>query len=154
MTATKLAVAASSLIDAAFDPAAWAVSLQAISVAINAKGILLLPIKGRVPGVPLSDDIGELVEHYFRDGWHQQDFRDLGIPKLLRTGILVDQDLVSADSMKRMPFYQELLRPHDVKWFCGVAFEADDEMWCAAIQRSSEQGPFTVAEQGELLGNL
>lgn len=152
MAITRLELAASTLIDAAFDPAAWTAALQSLTVAINAKGILLLPIKGRVPGVPLSDDIGELVEHYFHDEWHLHDARDQGIPKLLRTGILVDQDFVTADSMKRMPFYQECLRPHDVQWFCGIAFKADDETWCAAIQRSPEQGPFTADEQQELLG--
>lgn len=143
--------AADSFVDAAFDPAKWPRALQQLATSADAAGVVLLPIKGRVPGVPLSDSIGEMVEFYFRHGWNVRDQRELGIPKMLKSGIMTDQDFTTPDLMRRSPYYQEFLRPCGMQWFAGVGFEADDEIWCAAIQRTLKQGPFTVEEQMDLL---
>ena len=110
-----------------------------------------MPIKGRTPGVPLSDSIGELMDSYFRHGWNVRDERELGIQKMLRTGIMVDQDFMTPEMMKSSPFYNELLIPHGLQWFAGLAFHADDEIWCAALQRAPAQGPFTASDQESLL---
>lgn len=139
-------------VDAAFDPAEWPHALQQLADAVGATGVLLLPVKGRgVPGVPFTDSVGDLVEHYFKHGWNNRDQRYLGAPKLLKSGIVVDQDFASPAMMKGSAFYQECLRPFGFRWFAGLGFAADDEIWCASIQRTPKQGPFTVQEQEGLL---
>jgi DNA-binding CsgD family transcriptional regulator len=148
---TLLRKAANSFVNAAFDPALWPTVLEKFANAAGAAGVVLLPIKGRVPGVPLSDSVGEMIESYFRHGWHVHDQRELGIAKMLRTGVMVDQDFATPEMMKAAPFYQELLIPHNLQWFAGIAFSADDEIWCAAIQRTPAQGPFSASEQTKLL---
>jgi DNA-binding CsgD family transcriptional regulator len=63
----------------------------------------------------------------------------------------VDQDHTSPEEMRRSPFYSDFLPRYGFRWFAGVAFNAGEDEWCLAIQRSPRQGPFNAAEQRLLI---
>jgi DNA-binding CsgD family transcriptional regulator len=137
---------------AAIDPSCWKPALESIAAAAGAVGAALIPIRtsDRPLGLTFSDGIAELMDAYIREGWYMRDQRNRGIPKLRSTGITVDQDHTSPEEMRCSPFYDFLGR-HGFRWFAGVAFNAGDDEWCLAIQRSPRQGPFSVAEQRRLI---
>ena len=135
------------VLEAATDPAAWSLALGEICRSAGAYGATMLPLEGRVPGTPHSDSLSELADSYFRGGWAERDFRIRGIPKLSRTGVVVEQDFTTEAQMRKEPYYQELLAPFGLRWFSGVAVRADEDVWCLAFQRTEEQGFFTRDEQ-------
>jgi DNA-binding CsgD family transcriptional regulator len=138
---------------AAIDPSCWTPALQRIATASGAVGAALLPIKisDRPLGLTGTAGVAELMDRYIKGGWYEHDQRNRGIPKLLSTGITVDQDHTSPEEMRRSPFYNDFLGRCGFQWFAGVAFDAGEDNWCLTIQRSPKQGPFSPAEQRRLL---
>jgi hypothetical protein len=137
--------------DAALDPALWTHALEVASQETGSWGATLLPLSGHaLPNVPASQATGEVLEHYFRDGWHLRDQRHAGIPLLMRAGAVDDTDFVDPEVMKRHPYYQEFLAPHGLQWFVGVKVACKDEIWCLSIQRRIEQGPLPREEKPRL----
>ncbi len=151
MNLVTLTRAADAFIDAAFDPAEWPRVLQQMADAADATGMLLIPMDGRVAGLPFTHSIGDLVEFYFKHGWHLHDRRAQGVPQMMKTGIMADQDFISLETMNREPYYQEFMVPFGFQWFAGLGFRADHEIWCASFQRSPTQGPFLAEETRTLL---
>jgi DNA-binding CsgD family transcriptional regulator len=151
MNTAELHKAASTLVEAAFDPTQWNSSLHRLAMAADATGIILLPLEGRIPGVPHSEGIAEMVDTYFREGWHQREERALGVPSLLRKGIMVDQDFITPEAVKKSAYYQELVVRTGFRWFAGLSCPAEDDLWVACFQRTPKQGPFTDDDQQALL---
>lgn len=87
MNIEQLDHAADDFITAAMNPTSWASALDSLSKASNAVGTVLLPIRGRVPGVPLSDGAAGMIEEYFKHGWQTRDFREHGLARMQQTGI-------------------------------------------------------------------
>ena len=48
--------------------------------------------------------------------------------------------------MSRGLYYNELLRPFDIRWFAGIGFWAGTAGWGLSIQRTARQGPFEPHE--------
>jgi DNA-binding CsgD family transcriptional regulator/PAS domain-containing protein len=133
--------------DAAIEPALWGKAMDAISAETGSVGTILLPPPGcAIPNVPSSETIQMSTEAYFRDGWHQRDERYLAWDTILRRGVGVDFDVINPEKMKRHPYYQEFLRPHNLQYFAGVKMAAGNDIWALSIQRSSQQGPFSPSE--------
>ncbi|WP_143199543.1 helix-turn-helix transcriptional regulator [Bradyrhizobium sp. NAS80.1] len=127
--------------------------MDKISAATGAVGAALIPINtsDRPLGLVVSAGVAELMDRYIKEGWYEHDRRDRGIPRLLSTGITVDQDHTSPEEMRRSRFYNDLLGRCGFRWFAGVAFDAGEDNLYLAIQRSPKQGPFRPAEQRRLL---
>ncbi|GEP02818.1 helix-turn-helix transcriptional regulator [Methylobacterium oxalidis] len=138
------------LVSAAVRPEAWPEAVSRIVEATGARGAGAIPILGRVPGVPSSDSIEELMAAYFRTGWAERDYRANGIPTLMRTGLLVDQDITTPDAMRGNPFYSDFLRAYGFQWFAGLLVTVGDDVWCFTLQRTIGQGAFTPDEQAAL----
>lgn len=152
MDPKALQEAADAFVDAALEPELWPKVLQQLADAAGATGLLLVPVSARVQGLPITDSLGELAESYFKDGWYIGDKRaQVGAPIAIRKGIVVDADIIDTETMKRDPYYQELLRPHGFEWFAAVAFRAEDDVFGASFQRTIAQGPYTPEEQQHLL---
>ncbi|WP_132255404.1 helix-turn-helix transcriptional regulator [Methylobacterium segetis] len=139
-----------TLISAAIRPEAWPEAVSRIVEATGSRGAGALPIRGRVPGVPTSDSLETLMAAYFSTGWFQHDYRGHGIPTLIRTGLLVDQDITTAEAMRTNPFYSEFLGSHGFQWVAGLLVTVGDDVWCLTLQRTIDQGPFTPDEQRAL----
>jgi len=152
-TSWDLTAIHTAIIRAAADPSYWTPALETIAEATGAVGAALIPINtsDRPVGLTVTAGVAELMDQYIKEGWYDHDQRNGGIPKLLSTRITMDQDHTSPEEMRRSQFYNDLLGRCGFRWFAGVAFEAGEDDWCLAIQRSPQQGPFSPAEQRWLL---
>jgi DNA-binding CsgD family transcriptional regulator/PAS domain-containing protein len=126
----------------ATDPRLWEDAMVVAAEATGSTGAALLPLRGHLPSIPISQSVGELFEAYFRDGWHQTDPRYAGIPALIQRGAMSDFDVGPPEAFIRTPIYQELCAPLGLRWVAGVKVAAGDDLWCLAIQRSADEGPF------------
>lgn len=135
---------------AAVDPALWEDAMSTAAQATGSTGAALLPLRGHLPTVPISQSVGELFSAYFRDGWHQADPRYAGIPALIRRGAMSDFDVGPPEEFARTPIYRELCAPLGLRWVAGVKVAAGDDLWCLAIQRSADEGPFGPHDIGRL----
>lgn len=139
--------------DVAADPSAWSGVLDEVSVAAGAQGAFLFRASLTVPDVSLvsiSTNSQQIMERYLRDGWLRRDIRTRAIPKMLKTGVGVDQDFMTPDAFEREPYYQDLLAPCGLRWWAGVAFRSGGDFWCMALNRTVEQGYFDPDEQAKL----
>jgi DNA-binding CsgD family transcriptional regulator len=139
--------------EAPFDQDAWTPALELVTQVTGAWGAGLIPVRGRVPGFPVTESARPLFAQYIAEGWYRDDFRERGIPHMLRTGVTTDLDFVTPEQIAHIPYYQDLLRPHGNRWFAGIVLRADEDLWCLSLYRTAEQGPF-VAEEREQLRKL
>jgi DNA-binding CsgD family transcriptional regulator len=135
---------------AATNPALWEEAMATAAQVTGSTGAALLPLRGSLPTVPISQSVGELFANYFRDGWYQNDPRYAGIPALIRRGAMSDFDVGPPEEFVRTPIYQELCAPLGLRWVAGVKVAAGDDLWCLAIQRSAAQGPFAPQDMRRL----
>ena len=134
--------------EAAVDQTLWERALNVATQETGSFGAVLLPITGvAIPNAPATESLHRVSEHYFRDEWHLRDQRQVGVPVLIKTGIMDDSDCIDLDLMKRRSYYQEFLAPHGLRWFAGVKVACRDEVWCLSIQRRIEQGPFPTEDK-------
>lgn len=136
--------------DAVADPSAWHEILHQLTVAVDAEGVLLLQQEMRTRDMPGSPSLAPLMSRYFAESWHLRDFRMSAIPRLHRTGIAVDQDIVDSEGMKRNPYYCDLLQSAGLRWWAGVGFTSGRSHWCLSIQRRANQSWFDANEQKHL----
>lgn len=141
--------------DATIDPAIWPELIEQISFAVGATGAALLQSDVRTPDIPRTAGVDDLMRNYFANGWHARDVRaDRAVP-LLRSGasIITDQDIVTPDEMRRLPFFTECLAPFGFRWGAVVGFMAGSALWGLCIQRTQDEGPFD-ADNKRVLSRL
>ncbi len=148
----RLERARARLGDAVIDPAVWPEIIDQISVAVKASGGVLLPGDVRTPDTPRSAGLDELVKTYFENGWHLRDLRtERGRPLALKGDkVIMDQDIITAQEMRRFAFYNEFLAPQGFKWFAVVSFWVGSELWLLSIQRTMREGPFEAIDKRTL----
>lgn len=133
--------------EAALDSTLWVKALDVVASITESKGAGLFPAAGDgLPNIPYSESISAAMEDYFKNGWHLRDERQRGVGIMVHHGVYDDFDVSNVDQIKRHPYYQEFLAPHGLRWFAGVRVATDEDLWCLAIQRTNDQGPFTEAE--------
>jgi DNA-binding CsgD family transcriptional regulator len=128
---------------ASLDPSLWENAMTNAALATGSVGALLLPVQGRIPGVPVSASVAELVSTYFQEGWWSQDPRERGVRTMVRRGVMSDFDFVAPGEVEHSSFYQDFLGRFGLRWMAGIKIAAGKDLWCLAIQRSIEQGPFS-----------
>jgi DNA-binding CsgD family transcriptional regulator len=118
--------------------------MDGMSRAVRANGAILLQSDVRTPDVPRTPGISEMMDIYFRDGWHTRDVRAIrGVPLALRgQPVVTDQDIISPDEMRRDAAYNECYIPYGFQWWAAVGFWAGTALWGFALQRTIKQGPF------------
>jgi DNA-binding CsgD family transcriptional regulator/PAS domain-containing protein len=139
-----------AFVEAATDSSRWIAAMDAAAAVTGGVGALLLPLQGRLPNVPFSESVGELVETYFSGGWSQREERYRGVGTMMRRGAYGDLDFMDPDEIATNAYYQEFLGIHGFRWFGGVKIAFGDDLWVLAIQRTVAQGPFTPEEVDEL----
>ncbi|MGA2639150.1 hypothetical protein [Methylocella sp.] len=121
---------ADQLQHAAFDPSAWSAALEDIGRRVGAIGAVLLSTDSMpLARPPSSPDLEGLMTDYFRGGWNQRDERYRGVPLAATKGVIVDQDFMSLEEIRRSAYYQDFLGRHDCPWFAGVGFKAGGASW-------------------------
>jgi DNA-binding CsgD family transcriptional regulator len=141
--------------DAAMDPSTWPEIMEMVAAAAGAKGAGLLQSDVRTSDIPRTAAVDELFGGYFREGWHTRDIRaERGVPLLMKgAAVVIDQDILSTEEMRRNGLYADYLIPSGAQWFAGVGFWAGPALWGLTIQRSLKQGPFEIRDK-RLLGSI
>jgi len=122
--------------------------MELISQYTDATGVVLLQIRGRVPGTPHTVSLEEGLDAYFREGWHLRDERVRGLPAISRKGIFVDQDFASREELASSDYYN-FLRRYGFNWCAGIGFSNGDDEWCMVIERGDKHGFVTPKEQAD-----
>ena len=137
-----LARAADRLGEAALDPTQWPDLLEALSRATGSMGAALLQSDVRTADIPRTRSVDELFADYFAEGWHQHDLRaERGVPLLLRgQSVVTEEDIVTPDEMRLLPFYRELIARNGCTWFAAVGFWAGQSLWGLSFQRGTREG--------------
>jgi DNA-binding CsgD family transcriptional regulator len=149
----KLQPATEAIAAAAIDSSLWVAALGAVSDAAGGCGAMLIPVRGELPEMPHTPSVESAADGYIRGGWMSRDERKRGVPIMERTGVVTELDYISPDEMARLPYYQDYLGSFGLRWFAGVKVACADDLWCVAIQRTIQQGPF-LAEEAERLARL
>jgi DNA-binding CsgD family transcriptional regulator len=138
--------------DAVVDPRVWPEILSEISCAVGAVGAALLQSDIRTPDIPRTDAVDEVFDRYFKEGWHTRDIRaERGVPLLLGgQRVVIDQDIMTQDEIRRSDYYQDLLAPSSLGWWAVIGFRAGLAHWGLSIQRSIQQGPFAEDDRRAL----
>jgi DNA-binding CsgD family transcriptional regulator len=138
--------------DLVVDPGMWPVVLEQFSAAAGATGAALLRSDVRTPDNPRTASMDENIRNYFATGWHTRDTLLERIFPLLMRGrkVISDQDVVTAEEMRRLDFYNEVLVPFGFQWGAGIGFWAGPTLWAVIMLRSPRQGPFEQHEKAML----
>jgi DNA-binding CsgD family transcriptional regulator len=151
MSRINTSAIAAAFAEAAVDPSRWVGAMDVAAEAAGGRGAMLIPGAGGAPPIfPFSESIGSAVECYFRDGWVHRDKRYSGTLIMRRRGVCGDLEFTDADAMRSDPYYQDFLGRHGLRWFAAVKVAVGDDLWALSIQRTIEQGPFSLREQRQL----
>jgi DNA-binding CsgD family transcriptional regulator len=149
LNADQLLGANRNLGDVIFDPRLWPQILEQISEAAGGSGGAILQSDSRTPDASPSASVRECYNNYFATRWHRRDtLAERGFPLLMRgQKVISDQDIVTADEMRRLDFYNEIFVPFGFQWFAGIGFAAGPALWGMVIMRTPGQGPFEAQEK-------
>jgi DNA-binding CsgD family transcriptional regulator len=138
---------------AALCPDLWQDTLTGFAEATCCRGALL-PTSTFVPGRLLhSRGMGDVLDQFFSQGWHERDLRTIvARDKRKISGFFADQDLFSADQMRRSEYYNGFARDAGVPWFAAALLtDRFEEGYVAvSLQRSDKEGPFQPRELDRL----
>lgn len=138
-------------LEAAVDPSLWVGALERITSITASYGTVLVPTTGGVlKTIPFTDSMSSSAEAYVRDGWHLRDERNRGIAIMQQFGVVEDLDIFRPEAIDKLPYYQDFLAPHRLRWFAGVGIFLEDDIWCLSIQRTLDQDPFSRQEKQQL----
>jgi DNA-binding CsgD family transcriptional regulator len=123
--------------------------MEEICAAVGATGALLLQADARTPDIPRTASIDELVQDYFRGNFHLRDVRAIrGVPRILRGDpVVVEEDILTPDEIRREPYYNECFFPRGFGWFGVIGMWAGPSLWGLSIQRTLQEGPFVKADK-------
>jgi len=146
---SQLANASKLFGDATVDPAVWPQIMEEICAAVGATGALMLQADARTPDIPRTASIDELVQDYFRGNFHLRDVRAIrGVPRILRGDpVVVEEDILTPDEIRREPYYNECFFPRGFGWFGVIGMWAGPSLWGLSLQRTLREGPFVDADK-------
>jgi DNA-binding CsgD family transcriptional regulator len=140
----------SALCAAALNAEGWRTAIDTVAETTNSTGAILLPVRGVLPIVALSESLTAATETYVRDGWFERDLRYRASARLIEHGVVSDADVASQEEMKSSPYYQEFLARHHLKGWAGVRIGRGSNVWCLSIQRSHRLDDFDPDELATL----
>jgi hypothetical protein len=147
LSSGAIAFALEALYEAAITPDAWSDTLRGFARATGSVGCLFYPQRPELTEIqfPASPDIGDFLTDFVQGGWYLNDHRASRGWPLLESGrsVVLEHDIASDEERRRSPYYQELLKRHDLPWWAAIAFKVDGRNWCMPILRSTTQGAFT-----------
>jgi DNA-binding CsgD family transcriptional regulator len=139
--------------DAIIAPETWPQALHALAGSIGAVGCRFRGRTGQraILDLPASPALGEFLAEFARDGWWRDDPRALGWD-LCAAGAcaVIDHDLADETERRKLPFYADLSRRHDLPWWVAVHFATESNAWVLSSFRTDSQGPFDREEARRL----
>jgi DNA-binding CsgD family transcriptional regulator len=128
---------------AALDGELWRTVCDRLADFLGGVGTVFVPedLAVQGPWLVASASLAELIAAGFRDEWHLRNYRRRAIPIIKRRGYATDLDIADAATMRRDPFYAELLAPRKIGNFVGLNVAVGDQTWIASVQRASDAPP-------------
>jgi DNA-binding CsgD family transcriptional regulator/PAS domain-containing protein len=138
-----LDAALGACMEASVEPALWDEALDTLASALGLVGCSLNTTDPAARLVfPATANYREMLNDFVGEGWQAHDLRGQRGWRFVAAGMaaLVEDMLSTADERKRLPFYADFLRRHDMPIFTGVGFKIGDNMWTLSGARSARQG--------------
>ena len=128
---------------AVLDAQLWHAVCDKLAEFLGGVGAAFVPedIAMQGPWIVSSASLSELIAAVFRDDWHLRNYRRRSLPIIKRQGFATDFDIADAATMRREPFYTELLAPHKIGNFIGLNIEVGRQTWIASVERGSDAPP-------------
>ncbi len=143
----RLDNAAGMFMDVAFGKNGWTAALTSLSDALDAFGIVLMPVSSRVPGqLPTSHGYGETIDTYVREGWFTNDVRLAGVPAMLRKHVIDDNDSMPFNLLTHTSYYNDFMRKCGIGPFAAMSVPYADELVAIAISRPLDGANFQEEE--------
>lgn len=104
---------------------------------LGAVGTTFVPekVEDQGPWLIHSASLSELIAAVFQGKWHLRSYRRHAIPIIKQRGYATDLDIADEETMRREPFYQELLVPRGFGYFIGLNIPIGDQSWFASVER-------------------
>jgi DNA-binding CsgD family transcriptional regulator len=124
-----------------------------LAVLGQSEGTVLVPfdVDLRTHRTIATAGVEAACRRYLSEGWHRRDLRANAMDAIRTRGYGLDSDVVDYDEIERSPYYQDLLKPHKLRWFIGLGIRTPGGMWCASIQRDMRRDAFSDTEARALL---
>ena len=124
--------------------------MDAVAEAMGAYGAALFPLRGQVPNFPHSRSLEPLRYALVGNGWigHGEECAAIDIERI---GFQSKIDFIAPPEIARYPYYQAFLAPHGLRWFTGKEVKTGGDQWYLSVQRTIDQGPFSLGEQEGLV---
>ena len=156
MDEEKLNVIVERIYEAAARPGLWRQALHELALASNALGAQLL--HHRPEGAALhtnSEGLDEVVEAFFREGWHVRNPREV---RARRRGVafrevVTDADLFTREELDREPWQRDFLDRYGLRWFSSFGTIRPEDLVAPVIltiERPAAREPFSRKEVGLL----
>lgn len=118
------------------DSASWVHICDSLARAAGGIGTVFVPFepKLRSRGLLASQSLEPSLRLYLKDGWHLNDYRQIGTGMLIERGYVLDTEIYSIQQIETLPYYQKFLVPLGLGGFCGLHFRVGDSDWSASIQ--------------------
>jgi DNA-binding CsgD family transcriptional regulator len=128
---------------AVLDTQLWRAVCDKLAEFLGGVGAAFVPedIAQQGPWIVSSASLSELIAAIFRDDWHLRNYRRRAVPIIKRQGVATDFDIADAATMRREPFYTELLAPQKIGNFIGLNVEIGRQTWIASVERGTDAAP-------------
>ena len=128
---------------AVLDTQLWRAVCDKLAEFLGGVGAAFVPedVALQGPWLVSSASLSELIAAIFRDDWHLRNYRRRAIPIIKRQGVATDFDIADAATMRREPFYTELLAPQKIGNFIGLNVEVGRQTWIASVERGTDAAP-------------
>jgi len=140
----KLEELTHSFYEAATQPDMWPVTLAKASSVFGADGSWIVSFPSDAKGAIWSPSLEDLVQPYFKEGWHAFDERLVrALPIRHLRPVTTESDLFSREELDRHPFNAEFINAHGYRWRVGC-FLSEMDGWVAAfsLERKAHRDHF------------
>lgn len=137
MSASEFEALQKLLDRAVLDGERWREAGDRLADYLGGAGTIFLPeeIEDQGPWLVHSASLSELVTALFDGEWHLRSYRRHAIPIIKQRGYATDLDIADDETMRREPFYQELLVPRGFGYFVGLNIQVGHQAWIASVER-------------------
>lgn len=132
----KLDHALDRSLEAAVDLTLWPEILDKITVATGSYGANLIPANVRTPELVIAtDSIKPVLEDYFANGWHINEWRLRGVPRMLKQGTVRDQEYTTREEFERLEYFRFQAK-HGIGRTCMLGLNTPEDPICLTLHRT------------------
>jgi len=131
--------------DALIVPDLWPTALQQLADALNVSSCTFASIGDRPYERPRSLGHCEFTSFWVRNRHHAPcPYTGKAFPFV--SNYVIDDQVVSADDPKTMPYVPETARPGNREWWAAGSFAIADRQWCLSVYKDRARGRFSHDE--------